>query len=404
LLGRDTLERVARCYYPGRERPLLELTVPHALVIVEKASRELRQEIVANVPFSHRLTLANLCELNRWRMLYTQNERWFRIGRVLIFPETAVFSELRRAAGNLIMDHGLDRVKRWLLQEYVRKVGYHAIELYSGQVLLGDEEPGAQTTGQSVRDRQEADAAQASRAAAEEPLRILLLGRSNVGKSSLVNALFGQLTAATDALPGTTDALAPYRLLRDGHEEALIFDPPGCDSALFSPTSLQKAVSQADLILWVSAANRPDRQPERECLDQVRAWFMTDLSRRPPPLLGVLTHIDRLRPPREWSPPYDLRDPDNRKAANIAAAVVAAATDLALPPESVIPVCLAPERVYNVDDTLWAAILNQYDEAARVRYLRCLKTLRHDEDWRLVLQQLKTAGRYLLTPTGWKRP
>jgi len=52
--------------------------------------------------------------------------------------------------------------------------------------------------------------------------------------------------------------------------------------------------------------------------------------------------------------------------------VRAIATDLAVPVERVIPVCLLDGKVYNVDDTLWAAILDHQDEALRVRLIRCL--------------------------------
>jgi predicted GTPase len=45
------------------------------------------------------------------------------------------------------------------------------------------------------------------------PLRILILGTSEGGKSSLVNALFGTVHAATDVLP-TTAQLTSYVLDR----------------------------------------------------------------------------------------------------------------------------------------------------------------------------------------------
>lgn len=44
----------------------------------------------------------------------------------------------------------------------------------------------------------------------------------------------------------------------------------------------------------------------------------------------------------------------------------AVASDLAVPVTTVIPVCLAEGRAYNVDNALWAAILAQQDEAGRV--------------------------------------
>jgi hypothetical protein len=233
-----------------------------------------------------------------------------------------------------------------------------------------------------------------------EPLRIVTLGRANAGKSSLINALFGRLTAATDILPDTTAGLTPYRLERDGLDAALIFDTPGCDTELLGNKALQKAMLEADLLLWVCAAHRPDRGAERKILDAVRAWQAERLDRRPPPLLVAVSHIDQLRPPREWQPPYDLRDPQSAKAANIRAAVETVAGDLAVPVVDVIPVCLAEGRVYNVDDVLWAAILERQDEADRVRFLRCLEQRKRAENWSLLRRQLANAGRWLLELPG----
>jgi hypothetical protein len=42
---------------------------------------------------------------------------------------------------------------------------------------------------------------------------------------------------------------------------------------------------------------------------------------KPPVIIAVLTHIDLLRPLREWSPPYDWRNPNSPKEESIAGAV-----------------------------------------------------------------------------------
>ena len=44
-LGQRTLETVSSHYHPEVDKPLLELTVPHMLLIIELASRDLRQDI-----------------------------------------------------------------------------------------------------------------------------------------------------------------------------------------------------------------------------------------------------------------------------------------------------------------------------------------------------------------------
>lgn len=397
MLGQNTLNAVARYYHPKQERPLLELTVPHTLLIIERASRDLRATVTDHIPFSHRLTLGDLLRAWRWK---DTAERWFdvyRAGRLVINPADALLSEIwghlrGRAYGAAWME-----TQHWLLREYVRKVGYYAIELYSGRLTLADDEPTATATPASRRDLEQATE---SAAPAGEPLRIVVLGRANAGKSSLINALFGRLTAATDVLPDTTPGLMPYRLEREGLAAALIFDTPGCDTELSSDRMLKQAVLDADLLLWVCAAHRPDRQVEREKLDAVRAWQTARPDRRPPPLLVAVSHIDQLRPPREWQPPYDLLDLQGTKAANIRAAVEAVAMDLAVPVAAVIPVCLAEGRFYNVDDALWAAILERQDEAGRVRFLRCLEERKRAENWTLLRRQLANAGRWLLDWPG----
>lgn len=391
-LGRNTLEQVARRYHPHRDEPLLELTVPHTLLIIERAARELRREIVDHIPFSHRLTIGALLRVNRFRELTRTYEPWYRAGRAIVSPTSALFSELRRTLAGSIMGYGIDKLKAWLLREYVRKVGYYAIALYSGQLLLDETPEGAGAPAGPAADPEPLSASQPF---AAELLRILVLGRANAGKSSLINALFGQLTSATDMLPQTTRRISTHRLERDGQPLALVIDAPGCDTDLLDDKAFQKAAATADLVLWVTAAHRPDRHSERQRLDRIRALYADNPSRRPPPILAVVTHIDLLRPTRQWQPPYDLNHPRDLKAQTIAAAVAAIAADLNIPPAHTIPVCLAPERIYNVDDTLWAAILHQQDDAHRARFLRCLETRRRQENWTLAWRQLTATGRLL---------
>jgi len=233
---------------------------------------------------------------------------------------------------------------------------------------------------------------------AEGSLRILLLGCSNSGKSTLIGALFGKLRAATDLTPDPNRALTPYRLEHQGRELAIIYDTPG--SERLAHKSLHEVANVADFIIWVSAAHRPERQSERQILDALRLAQTARVDRRPPPLLLVVTHIDRLRPLREWQPPYDLTNPDDLKAMSIQAAVTAFSADFEVPIASVVPVCLAEGRVYNVDDTLWAAMLDLMDRDQRIRLLRCLDAGRREENWTLLRRQLANAGRLLLAFPG----
>jgi predicted GTPase len=396
-LGRDALEQVARIYHPERAEPLLELTLPHGLLIAERACRDLRREVANQIPFSHRLTLGDLARAYRWKATAERLLDLYRAGRLIVNPVNALLGEVWERLRRQSFGAAWSDLQRWLLQEYIRKLGFYAIELYSGRLTLTEGDLAAATPS-SRRDLEQAEIQAAAHG--EEPLRILVLGRANAGKSSLINALFGRLTAPADVLPDPSAAIAPYRLEREGLTAALIFDTPGIDTGGLPAKALARLAMDADLVLWVTAAHRPDRQPERATLDRLRALWAARQDRHPPPLLAALSHIDLLRPPREWQPPYDLANPLGTKAVNIRDALAAAAEDLGIPAQETIPVCLAEDRIYNVDDSLWAAILDRQNAADKVRLLRCLTERKRSEDWALLRRQLAGAGRFLASLPG----
>ena len=390
-LAEDVLRMVAGHFHPKSAQPLAEMTVPDTLMVIERAARELRLQVSEHVPGSHRITLSQVVGARTLKGHYDRLSPLIKVLQAYFMPHTLVRQLLGDILLGSVFQAGSKNVQRWLLQEYIRKIGFQAIELYGGLVVLEDRCPlDAAVPGTS----DDLDQAATGEEARREPLRIVVLGRVNAGKSSLVNALFGELVAATDVIPDSTMEIVPYRLERDDEVQALVFDTPGFDSDRVNLATLDKASLGADLVIWVTAADRPDRAEERRRLERLRQ-SLADPGRRAPPLLVALTHIDRLRPLREWNPPYDLDPPVGPKAEQIADAVITTAGDLGADVSTVIPVCAAPERIYNIDDALWAAMLFEFPEANRVRLLRCQRARRSEQDWGKLRDQLRNGGRFL---------
>ncbi len=281
-----------------------------------------------------------------------------------------------------------------LVNAYIRKLGYYAIQLYSGQLTLDGIVPVDILTEYAKQDIEQAERI----AQSVEPLRILVLGQVGAGKSSLINALFGEIKSAEGLLP-TTPEITPYVLERDGLQQVIVLDSPGYGGLMHDkvPDALKQEWAKVDVILLVCNAAQAARQADSQQLEAIRRYFQEERQNQAlPVILAVATQIDRLRPVREWQPPYNIQHPTRTKEHSIRQACAAIAQDLSLPLEHIVPVCLAPEQsAYNIEEGLIPLIHEQLNEAQRVRYLRCL---RHQQDigyWKHWKQQAIQAGQLI---------
>jgi predicted GTPase len=397
-LGGETIETVARRLHAGRADPVWQFTTPEALAIVERVSRRLRLFLVERVPFGDRLTVAQALGLYRWRGTVDFLERAYDIWRLvrLANPVTAVTHEAREHLSKALVQWSRDEIARRLTETYVREVGRAAIDLYGGRLKVS-----AQALGEYLSPETAADRAAIS-AVKVEPLRILVAGQTSAGKSSVINALLGGTKAAVDNLPATA-TFTPYVLEGEGIPAAVLIDSPGLGTDVRSWSALTAKAAECDLVLWVVAANRPDRDIDKRALDSFRHHFSARLDRKQPPILLVVTHIDRVRPFDEWAPPYDLASGTDAKVATIRSAVAAAATDLGFAADHAIPLSVATHQApYNVE-ALWSSIAEVMPEALRAHHLRRLNKIKESRGWSSIWSEAGKAGRAIAGSFGRKK-
>ena len=388
-LGKRTIEAVAKSIHPEVKDPLWQFTMPEALAVIEQVSHRLKPMAIENVPLGDKLTIRQFIQIYQSRGLIDAAQKGYDIWRIIrmLNPATAVTQELRERLSNQMYRWGREELAKRLARAYVKEVGRAAIDLYAGRLRVAPEDLEAHVTEASARDRKAAKIK-------AEPLRLLLGGQVNAGKSSLVNALLNAISAGSDALP-LTNQFTAYEIKREGVPQALIIDSPGLDSAEQPLEKLVGEAIQADLIIWVASAVRADRDLDARALAAIRDYFVKHPNRRRPPMMLVLSHIDRLRPMHELAPPYDLADTANPKAASIRAAMDAAGSDLGFAEQDVVPACLdAKVGAYNVD-AVWAGIMELMAEAQRAQLVRTLTDLDRGFDWQRLRKQAVNAGRIL---------
>jgi GTP-binding protein len=131
---------------------------------------------------------------------------------------------------------------------------------------------------------------------ASEP-EIAFLGRSNVGKSSLLNALVGERAAKVSSTPGRTRAINFFQVSGEQRGQRMIFaDLPGYGYAKISksisaewPKFIEPYLATREtlaLCICIVDVNVPARPNDRQLLDWLRS-----IDRE---LLVVATKVDRL--------------------------------------------------------------------------------------------------------------
>jgi predicted GTPase len=395
---------LARFYHPGADDPIGALTIPEMLAVVELAAHDLAQMVDQYLPGGHLLTV------NNWRQA-KQVSDWYQTANTVYWLIAGLFSPVNTGVRYLASQAGLSRPLQmlqenllvWFYTAYVHRLGTYLIDLNSGRLRVGAERYRQllqeHTTLPSPAGDGAAKPAEPDPADLVRRVTLTILGQVKAGKSSLINALLGEQRARADVVPATAE-ITRYELQPEGIPTRLVL----LDTVGYGHTgpkedqlrATEEAARQSDLLVLVLHATNPARLADLEMLQALRQWFDAKPDLNMPAVLGVLTHIDLLRPSLEWAPPYDWQNPKRPKERQIHEAVAAAREQLGQYLVGVVPVCAAPGKVHGVEEWLLPALAELLDQAHAVALLRCLRAEADTRKVRKVFFQMLAAGKELV--------
>ncbi|CAK1743914.1 G domain-containing protein [Vibrio crassostreae] len=358
--GLEVLEFVAKKF----DKKSLDFSIPEGLKLFEEVSRRYKLVVKEHIPGIEYLKVSYI------KAGYEAYDKYGELGQKifkaaiwgnhlknLYLNPLKVISDLGREQATASMTRGVvDDMQYAAKQALLDEVAAVAIDLYSGRFSIEDEALRASDVSETDEKRFAPEL---------EPVRIVLVGQTSSGKSSLINALKQELVAEVDVLP-STDTSTVYNAFVDDNDVRVV-DLQGLDGNPKTEALMLKEMTQADVVLWVLKANQSARELDKQLKDRFDAFYddPKNISRKKPIVVSVVNQVDRLKPVDEWKPPYDLENPTSAKATIIAQALEYNQT--LLQPDIALPLAIAPEKVQFGLDTLRQTLIERIADANNVQ-------------------------------------
>ncbi|MGV0104419.1 GTPase family protein [Nostoc sp. DSM 114160] len=377
----DLVVAIARIYNPEVQYPLLNIYVPQAYGLIRGTVDDMDKWMQKLSPILNQVTVGQAYQgYEVYRKLEPSARKFWKAwnwAQWILNPVAAVAKQASQGSSNQATQQLLGNLSQLFREAALRNLCRQAIALYgrstlpvTATVVSTPTLPQAKT--QTLRDI--LTQAQPAEAVEQKPVNILLVGRTGSGKSSLINTLFQADLAAVDVLP-STDRIQNYQWQTESGETLTLLDTPGYEQvnrAELRNLVLDYAIN-SDLLLLATPALDPALQMDVDFLQAIKAEI-ADL-----PAIAIVTQVDRLRPIREWQPPYDWEWGDRPKEFAIREATEYRAKLLGNFCNLVLPVVTSDSKTNRVAWGVEALSLGLVDAIAPTKQLRLARFLRNLE-------------------------
>ncbi len=376
---RDIITEVAHTYHPEVKRPLLNIYIPQAYGLIRGTVDDTDRWIAKLSPVLERVSIGQVYETyETYRKLEPSARRVLKVlgwAQWVLNPAAAIAKTASSNYGKQANQQLLGNFNQLFRETALRNLYHQANALYGGNTLppvfttntLKIPETKTQTL-KSILEQ-----AETPEIVEQKPVNILLVGRTGAGKSSCINTLFQEDLAEIDLLP-STDKIQSYQWQTNTGESLLLWDTPGYEQV--NGEDLRDLVidyaKNADLLLLVTPCLDPALEMDRDFLADIKQEIAHL------PTITIVTQVDRLRPIREWTPPYHWQDGDKPKERAIRGAIAYRNQSLGEYSDLILPLVSKDAKTNREPwgiEAVSLAIINAIAPAKQLRLARFLQDI-----------------------------